>query len=55
VLGGWGGGGGGGNLVSDTEEEHGPRVFENRVRRKIFGLNRDEVTGVEKTTQRGAS
>jgi len=26
-------------------EEHGPRVFENRVWRKIFGLKRDEVTG----------
>jgi hypothetical protein len=25
------------------------RVFENRVLRRIFGLKRDEVTGVEKT------
>jgi hypothetical protein len=26
-------------------DEHRLRVFENRVLRKIFGLNRDEVTG----------
>jgi PAS domain-containing protein len=26
-------------------EEHGPRVFENRVLRRIFGLEREEVTG----------
>ena len=26
------------------------RVFENRALRRIFGLKRDEVTGVEKTT-----
>jgi hypothetical protein len=26
-------------------EEHGLRVFENRVLRRIFGLTRDEVTG----------
>jgi len=26
-------------------EEHSVRVFENRVRRKIFGPKRDEVTG----------
>jgi hypothetical protein len=26
-------------------EEHRLRVFENRVLRKIFGPNRDEVTG----------
>jgi hypothetical protein len=26
-------------------EEHGLRVFENRVLRKIFGVKRDEVTG----------
>jgi hypothetical protein len=31
-------------------EEHRLRVFENRVLRRIFGPNRDEVTGVEKTT-----
>jgi hypothetical protein len=27
------------------EEEHGLRVFENRVLRRIFGPKRDEVTG----------
>jgi hypothetical protein len=26
-------------------EEHRPRVFENRLLRKIFGPKRDEVTG----------
>jgi hypothetical protein len=26
-------------------EEHGLRVFENRVLRRIFGAKRDEVTG----------
>jgi len=26
-------------------EERRPRVFENRVLRRIFGLKRDEVTG----------
>jgi PAS domain-containing protein len=26
-------------------EEHGLRVYENRVLRRIFGLKRDEVTG----------
>jgi hypothetical protein len=26
-------------------EEHGLRVFENRVLRRIFGPKRDEVTG----------
>jgi hypothetical protein len=26
-------------------EEHRPRVFENRVLRRIFGSKRDEVTG----------
>jgi hypothetical protein len=31
-------------LVSQTEE-HRPRVFENRVLRRIFGPKRDEVTG----------
>jgi hypothetical protein len=31
-------------------EEHRLRVFENRVLRRIFGPERDEVTGVEKTT-----
>jgi hypothetical protein len=32
-------------LVSDLREEHRPRVFENRVVRKIFGPNGDEVIG----------
>jgi hypothetical protein len=33
-------------LVAVTlREEHRPRVFENRVRRRIFGTKRDEVTG----------
>jgi hypothetical protein len=32
-------------LVSDNKEEHGLRVFENRVLRRIFGPKRDEVTG----------
>jgi len=32
-------------------EEHWLRVFENRVLRRIFGFKRDEVMGVEKTTQ----
>jgi hypothetical protein len=26
-------------------DEHGLRVFENRVQRRIFGVKRDEVTG----------
>jgi hypothetical protein len=26
-------------------EEHRPRVFENRILRRIFGSKRDEVTG----------
>ena len=30
------------------------RVFENRMLRWVFGPKRDKVTGVEKTTQRGA-
>jgi hypothetical protein len=34
-------------------EECRLRVFENRVLRRIFGPKRDEVTGVEKTTQQG--
>jgi len=29
-------------------EERRLRVFENRVLRKVFGPNRDEVTGMEK-------
>jgi hypothetical protein len=35
-------------------EEHTMRVLENRVSRKLFEPKRDEVTGVEKTTKRGA-
>jgi hypothetical protein len=31
--------------VSHNEEKHRPRVFENRVLRKIFGPEGDEVTG----------
>jgi hypothetical protein len=31
-------------------EEHRLRVFENRVRRMIFGPEKDDVIGVEKTT-----
>jgi len=31
-------------------EEHGLRVFENRVLRRIFGPRRDEVMVVEKIT-----
>jgi hypothetical protein len=33
-------------------EECRLRVFGNRVMKKIFGNERDEVTGVEKTTER---
>jgi hypothetical protein len=32
-------------LVSDIQEGHRLRVFENRVLRRIFGPKRDEVTG----------
>jgi hypothetical protein len=32
-------------LVLILREEHGLRVFENRVLRRIFGPKRDEVTG----------
>jgi hypothetical protein len=32
-------------LSLTLREEHGLRVFENRVLRRIFGLKRDEVTG----------
>jgi hypothetical protein len=32
-------------LALTLREEHRLRVFENRVLRKIFGPNRDEVTG----------
>jgi hypothetical protein len=31
--------------VLTLREEHGPRVFENRVLRRIFGPKRGEVTG----------
>ena len=31
-------------------DEHRLRVFENRVLWRIFGPQRDEVTGVQKTT-----
>jgi len=31
-------------LVSQVEEEHGLRVFENRVLRRIFEPKRDEAT-----------
>jgi hypothetical protein len=34
-------------------EEDSLRVFENRVLRKTFGLQRDEVRGMEKTVQQG--
>jgi hypothetical protein len=33
------------NWSLTLREEHRPRVFENRVLRRIFGLKRDEVTG----------
>jgi hypothetical protein len=36
-------------------EEHRLRVFENRVLRGMFGPTRDEVTGMEKVAQWGAS
>jgi hypothetical protein len=36
-------------------EEHRLRVFENRVLRRIFGPMRDEVMGMEKVAQQGAS
>jgi hypothetical protein len=32
-------------------EEHRLRVFENRVLRRIFGLQRDEVTGERRKLQ----
>jgi hypothetical protein len=32
------------------KEEHRPRVFENRVLRRIFGQKRDEVIGGWKKT-----
>jgi hypothetical protein len=34
------------NWPLTIREEHGLRVFENKVLRKIFGPKRDEVTGV---------
>ena len=33
------------SLVAHVEREHRLRVFEKRVLRRIFGPNRDEVTG----------
>jgi hypothetical protein len=36
-------------------KEHGLRVFENRVLRRIFGPTMDKVTGMEKVAQWGAS
>ena len=41
---------GSGTWPLTLREEHRLRVFENRVRRMIFGPEEDEVTGVEKTT-----
>jgi hypothetical protein len=32
-------------------EEHGLRVFENRVLRSMFGYKTDEVTGMKEVTQ----
>jgi hypothetical protein len=32
-------------VVAHVKEEHRLRAFENRVRRRIFGPKRDEVTG----------
>jgi hypothetical protein len=32
-------------LVSDSREEHRLKIFENRVLRRIFGPNRDELIG----------
>jgi hypothetical protein len=34
-----------GNWSLTIREEHGLRVLENRVLRRIFGLKRDEVIG----------
>jgi hypothetical protein len=33
-----------------SREEHRLMVFKNRVLRKILGPNREEITGLEKTT-----
>jgi hypothetical protein len=33
------------SLLREEHEEHRLRVFQKRVLRKIFGLDRDEVTG----------
>jgi hypothetical protein len=35
-------------------EEHGMRMIENRVLRRIFGSKRDEMTGGRKIAQGGA-
>jgi len=32
-------------MTLTVREEHRPRVFENRVLRRIFGPKRDKVTG----------
>jgi hypothetical protein len=32
-------------LSLSLKEKHKPRVFENRVLRRIFGPKRDEITG----------
>jgi len=40
---------GGGACSVTLREERRLRVFEHRVLRKILGLKRDEVRGVEKT------
>jgi hypothetical protein len=34
-------------------EEHGLRVFENRVLRRIFGPKRDEITGEQRKLHSG--
>jgi hypothetical protein len=33
-------------VTGQNEENYGLRVLENRVLRRLFGLKRDEVTGV---------
>jgi hypothetical protein len=40
-----------GILFVTLREEYRLRVFQNRVPMNIFGHKRDEVTGVEKTTE----
>jgi hypothetical protein len=36
--------------LRELREEHRPRVFENRVLRRMFAPKRDEVTGGWRTT-----